>query len=111
MVEPSVGLHAVEITPIRLMDTAASSAWAIRRMTLLGAQLRGAGQIIVTDMSEHRLRWPAVWARTCASTWRRPTVAAIRGTGGPRRRLFEAVGYAPTVQQAHAVTRTGGNVT
>src|SRR5690606_17554331 len=24
---------------------------------------------------------------------------------------FEAVGYGPTVQQAHALTRTGGNVT
>lgn len=116
MVEPlSVGLHAVEITPIRLMDTVVIvGVGTIGLMTLLGAQLKGAGQIIVTDMSEHRLEMARrLGADLCINVAQTDPVAAIReATGGLGADVsFEAVGYAPTVQQAHAVTRTGGNVT
>ena len=57
MVEPlSVGLHAVEITPMRLMDSVAIvGVGTIGLVTLLSARLKGAGTIIVTDMSDHRL--------------------------------------------------------
>ena len=51
MVEPlSVGLHAVEITPMRLMDSVAIvGVGTIGLVTLLSARLKGAGKIIVTD--------------------------------------------------------------
>ena len=116
MVEPlAVGLHAAEITPIRLMDTVAIvGVGTIGLMTLLGARLKGAGQIIVTDMSEHRLDMARrLGADLCINVANTDPVAAVReATGGLGADVtFEAVGYAPTVQQAHAITRTGGNVT
>jgi len=57
MSEPlAVALHAVEITPIRLMQTVAIvGAGTIGLLTLMAARLKGAGRIIVTDMMPHRL--------------------------------------------------------
>ena len=56
-VEPlSVALHAVEITPIRLMDTVAIvGTGTIGLYTLLAAKLKGAGRVFVTDKSARRL--------------------------------------------------------
>ena len=57
MVEPlSVALHAAEITPIRLMESVAIvGVGTIGLLTLLAAKLKGAGKVMVTDKSEHRL--------------------------------------------------------
>jgi L-iditol 2-dehydrogenase len=116
MVEPlSVGLHAVEITPMRLMDSVAIvGVGTIGLVTLLGARLKGAGTIIVTDMSEHRLELAKqLGADVTVNIKEQDPVAAVKAvTGGLGADVtFEAVGYAATVQQALAITRTGGQCT
>lgn len=116
MVEPlSVGLHAVEITPMRLMDSVAIvGVGTIGLVTLLSARLKGAGAIIVTDMSEHRLELARkLGADITINVSETDPVQAVRAaTGGLGADVtFEAVGYAPTVQQALAITRTGGSCT
>jgi L-iditol 2-dehydrogenase len=57
LVEPlSVSLHAVNITPITLMDTVVIlGAGTIGLFALLGCRLKGAGNIIVSDLSPRRL--------------------------------------------------------
>src|SRR4051812_3403417 len=57
LVEPlSVALHAVNLTPWNLMDTVVVvGAGTIGLLVLLAARLKGAGRIIVTDRSPHRL--------------------------------------------------------
>lgn len=116
MVEPlSVGLHAVEITPMRLMDSVAIvGVGTIGLVTLLSARLKGAGKIIVTDMSEHRLDLARrLGADVTVNVNETDPVEAVRQeTGGLGADVtFEAVGYGPTVQQALAITRTGGQCT
>ncbi len=116
MVEPlSVGLHAVEITPMKLMSSVAIvGVGTIGLVTLLAARLKGAGKIIVTDMSEHRLELARkLGADVAINVSETDPVEAVKaethGLGADV--TFEAVGYAPTVQQAIAITRTGGNTT
>lgn len=116
MVEPlSVGLHAVEITPIRLMETVVIvGVGTIGLLTLLAAKLKGAGLVIVTDKSQHRLEMARrLGADLAIDVDQQEPVEAVRAaTGGLGADVtFEAVGFGPTVQQALAVTRTGGNVT
>src|SRR5919202_2750316 len=57
MVEPlAVALHAVNLTPFSLMDTVVIiGAGTIGLLTLLAAQRKGAGKIILTDLNAHRL--------------------------------------------------------
>ncbi|GIV77172.1 galactitol-1-phosphate 5-dehydrogenase [Litorilinea aerophila] len=116
MVEPlSVAMHAVEITPIPLMGTVAIvGAGTIGLLTLLAARLKGAGTVIVTDKSPHRLEMAEeLGADLAIHVDQQDPVAAVReATDGLGADVaFEAVGYAPTVQQALAITRTGGHVT
>ncbi len=116
MVEPtSVALHAAEITPIRLMQTVAIvGVGTIGLLTLLAVKLKGAGTVIVTDKSEHRLDIARkLGADLTIKVDEEDPIATVRamtdGLGADA--TFEAVGYAATVQQALALTRTGGNVT
>jgi L-iditol 2-dehydrogenase len=116
MVEPTaVALHAAEITPINLMETVAIvGVGTIGLLTLLAARLKGAGIVIVTDKSEHRLEMArALGADLTIKVDEEDAVAAVReATDGLGADVtFEAVGYGPTVQQALSITRTGGNVT
>ena len=116
MVEPlSVGLHAVEITPMRLMDSVAIvGVGTIGLVTLLSARLKGAGKIIVTDMSDHRLELARELGADVAINVSGvdPITAVREETNGLGADVtFEAVGFAPTVQQALAITRTGGQCT
>lgn len=116
MVEPlSVGLHAVEITPMRLMDSVAIvGVGTIGLVTLLSARLKGAGKIIVTDMSEHRLELARqLGADVTINVSETEPIEAVKAeTNGLGADVtFEAVGYAPTVQQTLAITRTGGQST
>src|SRR4051812_301773 len=57
MCEPlSVVLHAISRTPIPLMGTVAIvGAGSIGLLTMMAARLAGAGKIIMTDLSAHRL--------------------------------------------------------
>lgn len=116
MAEPlAVSMHAVEITPINLMETVAIvGTGTIGLLTLLAARLKGAGTIIVTDKFEHRLEMArALGADITIKVDDQDPVQAVRdATDGLGADVtFEAVGYGATVQQALAITRTGGNVT
>jgi L-iditol 2-dehydrogenase len=116
MAEPmAVSMHAVEITPINLMETVAIvGVGTIGLMTLMAARLKGAGTIIVTDKFEHRLEMARqLGADITIRVDETDPVQAVRdATDGLGADVtFEAVGYAGTVQQALAITRTGGNVT
>jgi L-iditol 2-dehydrogenase len=116
MVEPlSVALHAVEITPIRLMETVVVvGAGTIGLLTLLAAKLKGAGQVIMTDKFPHRLEMArALGADLTVDVGQEDAVAVVRGVtnGLGADVVFEAVGNAIAVQQALAATRTGGNAT
>ncbi len=116
MVEPlSVALHAVAITPMPLMaNVAIVGAGTIGLLTLLAAKLRGAGRVFITDKSAHRLELAAaLGADVAINVDETEPVAAVKqateGLGADV--VFEAVGFTPTVQQALALTRTGGAAT
>ena len=116
LVEPfSVALHAVEITPIRLMDTVAIvGVGTIGLYTLLAAKFMGAGKVIVTDKSLHRLEMAKRLGAdmTLQVDEVDPIAAVMAATDGLGADVvFEAVGTTPTVQQALALTRIGGNCT
>jgi L-iditol 2-dehydrogenase len=110
-----VALHAAEITPIRFMETVAIvGVGAIGLLTLLAVKLKGAGKVIVTDKSAHRLEMAEELGADLAIhvDSQNPVEAVRAATGGLGADVtFEAVGYGATVQQALAITRTGGNVT
>lgn len=116
LVEPlAVALHAVNATPLRLMDTVAIvGAGPIGLLALLAARLKGAGQVIVTDRSAHRLELARrLGADLVINIAEQDAVAEVqRVTDGlGAHAALEAVGITPTVQQAQAVTRIGGQVT
>jgi L-iditol 2-dehydrogenase len=116
LVEPlAVALHAVNATPISLMDTVVIvGAGPIGLLALLAAQLKGAGHVIVTDRSAHRLDLARrLGADLLINVAEQDAVAEVaRVTDGlGAHAALEAVGITPTVQQAQAVTRIGGHVT
>jgi len=116
LVEPlAVALHAVNLTPIRLMDTVAIvGAGTIGLLTLMAAKLAGAGTVIVTDKSVHRLdvakRLGADVTINVDKQEPLPIVQSLtRGTGADA--VIEAVGFSATVQQAMSLVRPGGHAT
>jgi L-iditol 2-dehydrogenase len=116
IVEPlAVAMHAVNITPLDLMDTVAIvGAGPIGLLTLLAARRHGAGTIIVTDRDAHRLDVArALGADEAVDVGRSDPVAAVEAATGGRGAdaVFEAVGIAATVAQSIAVARPGGQVT
>jgi L-iditol 2-dehydrogenase len=116
LVEPlAVALHAVNQTPLSLMESVVIvGAGPIGLLALLAARLKGAGTIVVTDRSAHRLALAReLGADLAVNVAEQDPVAAVRElTGGAgAHAAIEAVGITPTVQQALAVTRIGGHVT
>jgi L-iditol 2-dehydrogenase len=116
LVEPlSVALHAVNQTPLSLMESLVIvGAGPIGLLALLSARLKGAGTIIMTDRSAHRLELASrLGADIVVNVAEQDALAAVQAaTGGlGAHAAIEAVGITPTVQQALAVTRIGGNVT
>jgi L-iditol 2-dehydrogenase len=116
MVEPlSVAMHAVNLTPLQLMDTLVIiGAGAIGLLTLLAARLAWAGQIIISDMSARRLSIAAsLGADLVVNVAERDPVEAVlaetQGMGA--HVVIEAVGIGATVKQSLAVVRTGGHIT
>lgn len=116
MAEPlSIAMHAVARTPIPLMGSVCIvGAGTIGLLTLLAARLKGAGKIFITDMSAHRLDLARqlgadVAVNIGASD---PVEVIMDATGGwGVDCAIEAVGITPAVQQAHKVTRNGGDIT
>jgi L-iditol 2-dehydrogenase len=116
MVEPlAVAMHAVNLTPIRLMDPVVIlGAGTIGLLVLLAARAKGAGPIIVTDALEHRLEFARrLGADFAVDVTREDPLAVVQahtgGTGAPA--VIEAVGITPTVKQSLLIARNGGHVT
>jgi len=116
MVEPlAVALHAVNRTPIKLMDSVVIiGAGTIGLLTLVAAKLRGAGLVIVTDLSPHRLEMARKLGADVVVNVKdqNPLEVVQQHTNGSGvDAVIEAVGVTATVQQSLAVVRTGGHVT
>lgn len=116
MVEPlAVAMRAVNLTPLRLMDTLAIiGAGPIGLLTMLAARLAGAGKVIMTDVSARRLSVASkLGADLVVDVSKEDPVAAVQAaTGGlGAHAVIEAVGISATVQQSLALVRTGGHVT
>lgn len=116
LIEPlAVAMHAVNLTPFKLMDTLAIiGTGTIGLLTILAAKLRGAGKIIVTDLSEHRLEVAKkLGADVVVNVAQEDPVAIVHAltNGRGAHAVIEAVGITPTVKQSLALVRNGGNVT
>jgi L-iditol 2-dehydrogenase len=116
LVEPlAVALHAVNITPFKLMDVVVVvGAGPIGLLTLLAARLGGAGTVIVTDRSPHRLAVARELGASLTIDVRAtdPVAAVLLATAGRGAdAVFEAAGISATVAQSLAVVRAGGQVT
>lgn len=116
LVEPlAVAMHAVNITPFALMDfVVVIGAGAIGLLTLLAARQRGAGSIVITDRSAHRLAVARSLGAdlTIDVTTQDPAeliLAATDGRGADA--VLEAVGIGATAAQSLQVVRSGGHVT
>tara|TARA_R110002049_G_scaffold4601_5_gene32020 strand:- start:37405 stop:38442 length:1038 start_codon:yes stop_codon:yes gene_type:complete len=111
----SVAVHAANVTPITLGDTAVVvGAGMIGLLTLQAARAAGASQIIAVDLNEKRL---AVAKELGADVVLRgdqcDVPAEVRKLTGGRGAdvALEVVGATPTVQTAIESVRKGGNVT
>ena len=116
LVEPlAVAMHAVNITPFALMDfVVVVGAGPIGLLALLAARLRGAGSIVITDRSAHRLAVARSLGAdlTIDVTAQDPIeliLAATEGRGADA--VLEAVGIGATAEQSLRVARAGGHVT
>ncbi|MEW5720334.1 MAG: galactitol-1-phosphate 5-dehydrogenase, partial [Chloroflexota bacterium] len=115
LVEPlAVGMHAINLMPLQLLDTVVIlGAGTIGLATILAARMKGAGKIIVTDLSEHRLEFARkLGADSVINPAKQDAVEAVKaqtnGKGAPA--VIEAVGAATTAKQSLLMTRNGGNV-
>lgn len=115
LVEPlSIGFHAVNITPIAVGDTAlVIGAGTIGQMIIKILSISNAAQIIVSDLDEQKLEIAKASGATHVLGKGADVVAEVRRLTGGRGAdvAFEAVGIAPTIQNAIAATKKNGNVT
>jgi L-iditol 2-dehydrogenase len=116
LVEPlAVAMHAVNITPFALMDfVVVVGAGPIGLLTLLAARLRGAGSIVITDRSAHRLAVASSLGAdlTIDVTAQDPVELVLAQTEGRGAdAVLEAVGIGATAEQSLRVARAGGHVT
>jgi L-iditol 2-dehydrogenase len=116
LVEPlSVAMHAVNLSPRRLMGSVAIvGAGTIGLLALLAVRLAGAGTVVVTDRVPRRLSLALeLGADVAVNVDEEDPVAAVRrACGGSLAELvFEAVGLDATSRQSLALVRPGGNVT
>jgi L-iditol 2-dehydrogenase len=116
LVEPlAVAMHAVNITPFARTDfVVVIGAGAIGLLTLLAARQRGAGSIVITDRSAHRLAVARSLGADMTIDVRTQdpaelVLAATDGRGADA--VLEAVGIGATAAQSLQVARSGGNVT
>lgn len=115
MVEPlAVALHAVNVTPFALGDTAVVvGAGPIGLLTLLALKLRGAGPVVVSDLSERRLDLARRLGADVTVGTGQDLAEVARGlTGGAGAAVaLEAVGVSASVRAALGSVRPGGHVT
>ncbi len=116
MCEPlSIAMHALSRTPLSLMDTVVVvGAGTIGLLVMLCARLGGAGTIVVTDMSDHRLEVARlVGADVTINVRDEDPIAKVMNITNQVGAdvAVEAVGLSKSVQQAHAMVKVGGHVT
>ncbi len=116
LAEPlAVALHAANLTPLAVGDTVAVlGAGPVGLLTVLALKLRGAGRVIVSDLSPHRLdlarRLGADGVIHATDT--DPVEEVRRLTGGlGADAVLEVVGVTATVRQSVQMARNGGHVT
>jgi L-iditol 2-dehydrogenase len=111
----SVAVHAVELTPVRLGDTAVViGAGMIGLLTIQALRLAGCGRIVAVDLNEARLRLAAEYgAELCLNAAGCDVPAEVRtDTSGRGADVgLEVVGTTETVQSAVASLRKGGALT
>ena len=116
MVEPvSVAVHAVDITPSKLGDTAVVvGAGMIGLLTLQALRTAGCGRIVIADLADDRLELAKTLgaddAVNSSSTDVAKYVQDVTGGRGADVAL-EAVGATPTVKMCLDSVRKGGAVT
>lgn len=116
MVEPAaVALHAVEITPMAVDDTAVVvGAGMIGLFIIQMLRAKGCGQIFAVDLDEDRLGLAQkLGADGLLKSNEDDVVGEIKDRSNNRGAdvAFEAVGKTPTIQTAVASVRRGGTVT
>jgi len=116
MVEPlAVAMRAVNLTPIELMDRIAIiGAGTIGLLTLLAVRLKGAGQVIMTDLNQHRLEMASkLGADVIVNVGEQDPVEVVYAHTDKKGvdAVIEAVGITATVKQSLALVRTGGHIT
>ena len=116
MVEPvSVAVHAVDIAPIKLGDTAVVvGAGMIGLLTLQALRTAGCGRIIIADLADDRLELAKTLGADDAINSGSTDVAKYvqDATGGRGADIaLEAVGATPTVKMCLDSVRKGGAVT
>ena len=111
----SVAVHAVDITPIRLNDTAVVvGTGMIGLLTLQAAKLAGCQRIIAVDVDDGRLQVAKnLGATDTVHAGQQDVAAAIKGLTSNRGAdvAFECVGTSATVLSSIESTRKGGTVT
>lgn len=116
LVEPiSVCLHAVNLTALRIHDTAlVVGSGIIGLFTVQILRAAGCGQIIAVDLEDHKLAFAKRLGATATLNPRRDDVSASIRDMTERRGAdvaFEAVGITATVKTAVEGVRKGGAVT
>lgn len=111
----SIGAHAANRTPIKLNDTVVViGAGAIGLVTLQAMRLRGAGRIVVTDLSPARLALAKQLGADVILRGDEPDLMdRLREAAGPEGAdaTLEAVGVQSTLDTALDITRKAGALT
>ena len=115
MVEPvGVALHAVDITPITINDTAVVvGAGMIGSFIIQALRVAGCGKIVIIDLEQERLDLACKLGADLGILAQSDISGQIKDLTGGRGAdvVFEAVGIDPTVQTAIDCVRRGGTVT
>jgi len=108
----SIGVHAANRLPLQLNDTVAIiGAGAVGLVALQAIRLKGAGKVIITDLSPARLELARRLGADVTIRADEPNVLSrLREATGPRGAdaVIEAVGIPSTVEMALALTRGAG---
>ena len=111
----SIGVHAANRTPLALNDTVVVvGAGAVGLVSLQAIRLKGAGKVVVTDISETRLELArTLGADATVVSSGADVLERLRAATGPlgADAAMEAVGIQPTMDLALAITRDGGALT
>ncbi len=111
----SVGVHAANRTPLQLNDTVVIvGAGGVGLVALQAIRLKGAGKIIVTDLSPSRLEMARAMGADITIRADAPDMLEqLFAATGPRGAdaTLEAVGIQTTIDTALEITRKGGSLT